>query len=238
MSDTGILYIASGESYINEMIDSAQSIHDNVGEINIAAVVDRNLRSDLFSDVIRVDETVKHEGIKLEGLRKTPFETTIFLDTDTYVTRDITDLFDLMERFDIGVAHAPRREAESVGEYPESGLPDAIPEFNTGVIVYANNKVVQDFFDHWEQIYGKHTAEGITHDQPSFRKAIFENESIRLTVLPPEYNYRFVYPQFADLQVKILHGRHPEIEMIENAVNAVDGYRVSRYVNGNLEVDN
>ena len=74
-------------------------------------------------------------------MMQSPFEKTLLLDTDTYVCADISDLFAILERFDIAMTHErPYRD-----DFPaSSGVPDAFVEFNQGVIAFRRSYEVQD----------------------------------------------------------------------------------------------
>jgi hypothetical protein len=66
---------------------------------------------------------------------------------------------------------------------------------------------------------------GTVGDQATFRVALYQSE-VRFTVLPPEYNCRFVFPAYVQGPVRILHGRGPDLEGVERQINEVSGPRV------------
>jgi hypothetical protein len=72
---------------------------------------------------------------------QSPFEKTLLLDTDTYVCADISDLFAILERFDIALTHErPYRD-----DFPfRSGVSEAFVEFNQGVITFRRSYEVQN----------------------------------------------------------------------------------------------
>src|SRR5262245_17176068 len=103
----GIIYSATGERFVAEAVNSARS----------------SLRFNPVPHLIFCDAVPaqKIEGVKfvpsepcgdpfrdkIHSIRRLPFDQTIFLDTDTYVTANIDELFDLLNRFDVAAAHAP-----------------------------------------------------------------------------------------------------------------------------------
>jgi len=105
---------------------------------------------------------------------------------------------------------------KSTHQMPE--CPAAFPELNTGVILYRQSDSVNNLFQSWIRIYQAQLQSDRPplHDQPAFRQAIFESE-INLSILPPEYNLRTVMPMFigGNAKVKILHGRQPSINNIQ-----------------------
>jgi len=124
-------------------------------------------------------------------MRLSPWQHTLFLDTDTYVTTDLGHLFEMLEDgFDL-LAH----QLFEGHNYGLEGVPDAFPEFNTGVIGFRNTPDVQRFFEDWNTWYGRYVP-SITCDQRSFRKAVYLS-GLRHSVLTPEYNFRPLSTNFA-----------------------------------------
>ncbi len=198
----GILYIATGEDYIKEAKISAQSVQEHNPEINTAIATDEPLSSQLFEQIIPVDDLEENFSASNISPQLSPYDKTVFLDTDTYVTGDINGLFDLLEKYDLAVAHAPNKN-----NIP--GLPDPVVEYNTGVIAYRNTDKVNSFLTKWEETY-KNWKENmnIVRNQPSFTKCIYDSD-ISVYTLPSEYNVRTTFPGYVARDVKILHGRQP-----------------------------
>ena len=87
-----------------------------------------------------LDEVVRFEAdgylARIPRLASSPYERTLFLDSDTYVCGGpLTGAFDLLDEFDIALAHAPLRAIPEV-----AGVPDAFPEYNAGVILFADRR--------------------------------------------------------------------------------------------------
>jgi hypothetical protein len=129
----------------------------------------------------------KPYAFKIQGMidacKELDFEEFLFLDTDTLVMDpQALDIFNLLEVFDIGLAHAPVR----IVGHKINSVPDCFPEFNTGVIVF--KKTCLPVFERALHLYVtgfiKHP-----HDQGAFRKALYSS-SLRIATLPPEYNHR------------------------------------------------
>lgn len=117
---------------------------------------------------------------KIDLLKRSPFVRSLYLDCDVVAERD-ADLFGLLDRFDIAVAHAPQRFSRWSRELD---IPDSFPDFNVGLLLYRAG--LHDFFDHWLTNYGLHPQ---PHDQTSFRKTVWES-AVRVATLPPEFNRR------------------------------------------------
>jgi hypothetical protein len=204
----GIIYVASGTSYIEEACQSARSVKKHMPNMPITLFTHTSIEDTVFDDVV-LDERLGSGRSPKEGkvgcLSRSPYDRTLYLDTDTYVCTDICDIFTLLDTFDLAVAHDPARLYYSGGEYP-SNLPESFPELNTGVILYKNtSKNVVNLLSSWKEKYGSMCKEENERDQISFREVLY-NSNVRMTVLTPEYNCRFGFPLYLDGPVKIIHG--------------------------------
>ncbi|GGI95671.1 hypothetical protein GCM10008995_02190 [Halobellus salinus] len=216
----GILYIATGKKYINEAVTSARSLEEHMPDIPISIISNREPDSDIFDTVFTVDNPSYSFKDNVDYLRKSPYDKTIFLDSDTYVCRDISELFELLEQFDIAAAHdTGRRHKLYKDDNIEVRAPDSFPMYNSGVVIFSDNIEIDNLFDKWEDIYYRHTdkASGIVN-QPSFREALYKTD-VRIATLPPEYNCRLPYPTYLRGEVKIIHGRTSNFEAIEQILN-------------------
>jgi hypothetical protein len=210
-SDFGLLYIATGEKYIREAIDSALSVRQIMPRCPIAIFTDndKNIPSGLFDYTKILKNPTYSYFDKIDPLIESPFEKTLFLDTDTRLIAPIHDLITLLETFDIAHAHAPMRNTSSA-PFDLEGVPDAFTEPNSGVILYKKNEKTVELFRNWSSYYKSQLDQKKKPipDQPALRLALYKSDA-RIYVLPPEYNLRTIFPYFvgANAQVKILHGR-------------------------------
>jgi len=228
-ADKGFVYIATGVKYINEAIQSAKSLRRCMPEAKIALFTKEaeknNVLSGPFTELLEL-ENVHYSCLdKLYPLVDTPYEKTIFLDTDTYVCDGIGELFDILDRFDIAAAHAPYRV-----QYPLANVPEAFPELNTGLIAFRKTENALGVLKKWPVFYLEQKSSAIVphHDQHSFRRALYESDA-HFLVLPSEYNFRTIFPGFAGkgCHVKILHGRQPNLEIIGKRINRSKDFRIT-----------
>jgi len=221
----GIVYSATGERFVGEAINSAKS-----------SLRFNKVPHFIFCDV-EPGEPI--EGVtfsrfapcgnplldRIRNICQAPFKRVIYLDTDTYVIDNIEELFDLLERFDVAVAHAP-----GYVKCDDNGQSEAFNDFNAGVIVFRKSPGVHALLAHWRDIYESWTKtppfnlQG-KEDQPALRRALWES-SVSLYVLGPEYNYRSVFPGRLIGRAKIIHGRSTNYEKLAAYVNAVIEPRV------------
>lgn len=228
----GVIYIATGAKYIQEACVSATSLKANSPQLSVTIFADTYVQCPNFTNRVFLDKPSFSFLDKVKNIYYSPYKYTLYLDSDTYICSDISELFMLLDKFDIAVAHAPGRIA-SGSNYNIKGIPDSFPEMNAGVILFKKSNKLKKFFNIWLNLYLEdirlHKEVGDTrhnvHDQPSFRCALY-NSSLRIATLPPEYNCRFVFPCYVCRNVKILHGRHPNLLSIAEQINSTVKKRV------------
>ncbi|MBO9998140.1 MAG: hypothetical protein J7641_03880 [Cyanobacteria bacterium SID2] len=224
----GVVYVATGGLHLREACRSVVSLKVKMPDLHVTLFTDFVGKLPGFDRIERIEHPHYSYFDKVLYIPKTPYDRTVFLDTDTYICHDFRELFDLLDRFDLAAAHAPSRFA-----YRVEGVPDSFPEFNTGVIVFRKTPDVWDFFLDWRERYkldrersGREKFGDFPPDQPTFRDAIYHS-FLRVSTLTPEYNFRFIYPTFASGNVKILHGRNSNLDAVCRQVNKLKGMRVS-----------
>jgi len=147
---------------------------------------------------------------KINGFLLSPYGRTIFLDTDTYICGDLSEIFRVLDKFDVAVAHDPLRQTRGFALHE---TPASFPEFNTGVVAFKNSESFEAFVADWHSRHRDLTE--LTrndplipfNDQISFRASAFYFEDVRIATLPPEYNYRPAWPGYAKYEVKVVHFR-------------------------------
>lgn len=154
---------------------------------------------------------------KMRPLKDSPFEKTLFLDTDCYSLNACYEIFDLLETYELAATRAVHR-----GGHESVTCPECFPQFNTGVIAYRNNQAVRGFFGEWIRCYEDmySNVEGYCSDQPPFQDTVY-GSPVRFAVLPNEYNLHVGWPNLVAgmAKVKILHGRG---EMLRRAIEALE----------------
>ncbi len=229
--DEGIVYIATGRDYIEEACLSAKSLREHNEDVHVTIFSDQAFDSPYFDRVRPIENPEYDFGDSVIDPEMTPYDRTLFLDTDTYVCEDITGMFDILERFDIAASHNPGSRNDSVsGGYTAQNVPDAFPLYNTGVLLFADTPSVRDFFTRWSDIYERAKREtGSGLNQPAFREALYHS-ALQIGTLPSEYNLRVHYDGsvgFMTDSVKIVHGRHPAgLPKISDRLNEQTDMRV------------
>lgn len=214
MSETGILYIASGEEYIREATISAESAKGQMPDIPVAIVTDREVDSSYFDEVIILEEGEWGDdfGDHVFHLDKTPFEKTIKFDTDIYFDGSIKGVFELLDNFDVAAAQAPLRHTTGRISIPElEQVPSAFPEYQGGVIGYSSSTGADSFREEWESAYRSTLKRGNVSNQASLRAALYRS-NCRIATLPREYNCLYRMPGAVNGKVKVFHGRLVDVD--------------------------
>lgn len=220
----GIVYVAAGDKYVREAVISAHSLRQHMPDAHITLFSTDDTSHDVFDEVILFESC----GVGLRDrtlcLQRSPYERTLFLDSDTYVCDDVSDLFDLLDRFDMASTHAPNRR-----NVAQEGVPASFPQFNLGLFVFRKSEVMNALFADWLRRYdAEDIAPGQRHlSQPSFRIAVYHSP-VRFALLTPEYNCRFYDSGYLEGPVKILHGHASaeQLAQIASAFNRYTGQRV------------
>jgi hypothetical protein len=190
----GVLYIASGESYVRAARRSAASVRKHCSTLAAHLFCDRQAYARLgfdrdpspFTSAALIESP--HRRSKLDYLPQTPFERTLYLDSDTLVNADIRGIFELLDRFDVALAHAHRRNDRPHLDGWRIELPAAFPQYNGGVVLYRRSAEVMRFLEDWRASF---YAAGYLQDQRTMRELLWLS-NLRLATLPPEYNVRYV----------------------------------------------
>jgi len=193
----GILYIAFGghklADHTKEVVCSAESVKKMHPDLHITLFTNNHMESgsDHFDEIVQVP--IGGERVKQELLYNSPYESTLYLDTDTMIVNPIGGIFDLMGRFDIAATIDHVRKAQKVSDiYPDyASIPDGFSEYGGGVILFRKSDAVEKFFEVWRKNYSIwQEASGRDNDQPSFRVSLWECSDLKVHTLPPEFNIR------------------------------------------------
>lgn len=223
----GIIYIVAGQKFADEACCSAVSVKKCMPDIPITIFADRPICSSLFDHVVQIEDPQYGPEDKVLNIGRSPYQDTLFLDSDTHLVDNVQELFLLLERFDIAATHAPYRAVYQVGE-----VPDCFPEFNTGVLLFRQSDKTSWLFERWLEIYqedlvktknwlfpgGESWYRQTLPNQASFRRALYES-CLRIATLPPEYNCRIPFPGFVHNKVKIIHGRPSSLKKVSDELN-------------------
>lgn len=149
-----LLYCVSGYNYyLLECVDSIQSAREYCPDLAVCVVSDLEERAGTLKryadEVILIDPPNGQfvpwgAGLlqKIKALRLSPFEQTLYLDTDTrIITPEVKRIFGKLECVDIAMAEAIPSESPSRRMYGRF-------MYNTGVIILGTRCLLEDFWLH------------------------------------------------------------------------------------------
>lgn len=98
-----MLYIAFGESYRQECVQSISSLRQFHPELQVCVITDQPWQYEPAPDIVQIREPILSLKSKPSYVGESPFSETLYLDTDTRVVGSISAVFDLLRHFDIGI---------------------------------------------------------------------------------------------------------------------------------------
>ena len=188
MSRDGVLFIATGERHILGANSAAKSVRDQLTNVQVDLYCDKPefVENEWFDQVHLVSDP--HRRSKVDYIPLTRFDRTLYLDTDIRVVADISDIFSILDRFDIALAHAHSRNRAETQQIWRKVLPSGFPQLNGGVILYkSSEKNVINLMEAWKKAFHE---QDFKKDQTTLRELIWDSD-LKLYVLPPEYNIRY-----------------------------------------------
>ena len=184
----GVLFVAAGDVHVAAARAAAASVRETNPGLAIAIFCDARDPGPEFDQATFIENGRARS--KVDALFRTPFERTLYLDTDTRVRGDLADMFRLLDRFDLAVAQVTRAYKASYRKSWKADVPDAFPQHNGGVILYRSSPVALDFMRDWQANYD---AAGVVGDQMTFRDLLWSSD-LRFCVLPERFNLRRYSP--------------------------------------------
>ena len=235
----GFIYAATGEKWVRESVTAAaelRRVHPDIPSVLFTEQSSAQSAHSHFDDVVVLPEQrwVRSES-KLWAVAHSPFESAVFLDTDTHVRADVSDLFVVLERFDFAGVPVPSRTFAQPLHADPSDVPNAFQCPNSGVLAFRRNDATKGLFELWWDLYHADmetaTANGLSGamDQPSLRVALWRS-NCSVLVLPPEFNMRTLHhrsrPTVAVGRVRIIHGRPSDVDKLDRRWNRVETPRM------------
>jgi len=234
---TGVLYVATGADHVAEAVQSAASVRRNAPSLPIALITDMAPPAGAFDLVEKTSVPAYDRAVNIRALMQSPFERTLFLDSDTYVCGDMAGVFDILDHCDLAAVPEPTEPCFTVNP-----VPACFPHYNCGVLLFARNERTRRFMNLWLDTYAQHNAIGVRNlqpqagrhkkflrNQPSFREALFVSD-VRMGGLRAEYNCRTALFNAVVGPVMILHGRHRDFASVARRLNAWTGHRLFYFV--------
>lgn len=205
----GVIYIAINKKWVKETVYSAESVKKACFKLPITLFTNKKFKSDFIDNFI-ITTSLNGTRFKFNYLDKTPYDYTLYLDSDTMVRSNIISTFDILDKFDIIMTTCICRVSEEVKDSISDyiNIPDSFCPFAGGIMFYRNTEKVMNFIKLWKTLYYKYKKKyNLTQDQSSLRIALW-NSDLRIHTLPLEYNLKDYYRLskfYKRIQPKIIH---------------------------------
>lgn len=171
--------VTGGRSYLGELLSSVNSLRKHEPDLPILVFTDFAIprRYELECEPLELaDNAHKH---KVASLRRSPFEETLFLDTDTTIRGSLKPLFDELKDRDFCAANAHLADYEVRPPVLISMVMEG--EYNTGVLLFRKSEATCRFLERWETAVRAHDAAdmwaGHFGDQYFFNN-LLQNENV------------------------------------------------------------
>lgn len=186
----GYVYTAFGQNFYKECINSVKLLKLTT-TLPIHLFTDQKVSEEeklLFYSINYVPNL--HARSKVDYIGLSPFNKTIYLDTDVIVVKKIDELFDLLDKYNILATLDTARKRENISkkisEY--SKIPYSFGEVNSGLLCF-NDFAKENIIKKWPKVFYKYIKESGGWDQPSLRILLWKSNA-SLYILPPEFNIR------------------------------------------------
>ena len=147
----GIIYLASGgRSYLGELLTSFQSLRRHEPELPVTVFSRFELPKGLPHCTAEPITSQEHPlKLKVLTLKESPYEETLFLDTDTTIRGPLKGIFDQLGSHDFAAANS--HEADWSVK-PMRFVAMVKPrDYNTGVLLYRKSEPMRRFLAGWEE---------------------------------------------------------------------------------------
>ena len=245
----GIIYTAVGDKkYLEFAEKSAKSVKKHTSDLKFCVCTDLEVDTDFWDEVVFLDKQAYSSDQrflhKINTFRMTPFEKTLFLDSDTYVMSDISDVFDLLDNFDLGFTHGHNRQKNldrMAGKVqpPHSrkenvtleSIPASFAPIQGGFLLYKKSKKIWSWLEKLRELYIK---KNWYDDQVSIRELLWETD-LKFYILPVEYNFndlsylKYWLENPGEATPKIFHYKRNKLDDIEKLVaSMIKRYKPSK----------
>jgi len=202
--DRGAIYVATGEKFVSEAEASLTTLRQSNPSLPVVLLTDSPPARPAVWDEVIIAAELEGQGARAKlHMDRAPWDSCVFLDTDTMVCGNLGAGFALLDRFDFAGEHS-----HSGHHYEAPGLPTSFPEINSGVLFWKKNAATEWLFQRWREIYDADSEKyaGRKWDQKSLRQAVWESDA-RFTNLPSSYNLMPYFPAALEGFVVVAHGR-------------------------------
>ena len=148
MSHGAIYLVSGGRSYLGELMTSLASLRRHDPSLPVTVFSRFPLPRSASAEWRPVTSREHPLKLKVLTLRESPYERTLFLDTDTSIRGPLTPVFATLDRCDFAAANS--HEADWSVTPPRFLAMVKPGDYNTGVLLYRKSPAMLAFLERWE----------------------------------------------------------------------------------------
>lgn len=173
----GVIYLVAGpRSYLGELSTSLRGLRRHHPDLPVTVFSPYPIPRGLDADHVDYQSPLHPLQQKVDVLRRSPYDETLFLDTDTTILRSFVAIFDLAAVGNFAMAKAYRIVKTDSGEDRiELEHPD---HFNTGVLCFDSSDATNAWLDRWfDAVHAQDPSDmwpGHNCDQTYFNRLVDE----------------------------------------------------------------
>ncbi len=153
----GVIYVVTGSrSYIGELVSSLKSLRRYEPDLPVIVYTNFSISGKYNVKVEPLGDHDNPHKHKVSSIRRSPFEETLFLDTDTEIRSSLEPLFEELGGRDFCAANA--HEADYLVRPPRFIAMVKEATFNTGVLLYRKTEATDRFLEKWERAVVGHDS--------------------------------------------------------------------------------
>ncbi|HWB06499.1 MAG TPA: hypothetical protein VG796_25970 [Verrucomicrobiales bacterium] len=146
----GIIYLVSGgRSYLGELITSLKSLRRHEPDLPVTVFSRFKVPASFRCHQVPLDSREHPLKLKVLSLRQSPYERTLFLDTDITIHGPLRQVFANLDTHDFCAANS--HEADWSVSPPKFVAMVKPGDYNTGVLLYKKSEPMLRFLTRWEQ---------------------------------------------------------------------------------------
>jgi len=149
-AECGVIYLVSGgRSYLGELITSLKSLRRHEPDLPVTVFSRFKVPAALRCDSVPLDSREHPLKLKVLTLRRSPYERTLFLDTDITLHGPLRPVFGNLDGHDFCAANS--HEADWSVAPPKFVAMVKPGDYNTGVLLYRKSDTMLRFLSRWEE---------------------------------------------------------------------------------------
>ena len=126
----GVLFITTSAHFTGAAVAAARSVRRHNPDLEIGVFTDQDISDPVFSFIGRIETEGGRR--KVDYISQTPYEHTLYLDSDVRVTGPLDDLFQLLDRFELAAAQVRYRTHPNRNKIWRESIPAAFSQANCG----------------------------------------------------------------------------------------------------------